>query len=183
MTDALERRFFDAAHEILAGEGYGALKLAAVCDRVGLTTGAFYHLFDSWQDFTDQLLADWLRERTEVTAELARRLGDPVTQLETLLEASVTLRHASEAAIRVWAGTDARVEKVQRAVDEGRYAVVLEAMRRIVGKRDASRFAWWGINVLVGFEHSTHSQTPADLRWQLEMVLDAAVRHKSLKIR
>ena len=175
------RRFFDAAHDILASDGYGALKLAELCRRVGVTTGAFYYSFDSWQDFTDQMLTDWLEERTRVSAELARRLKDPVNQLETLLEAAVELRHGSEAAIRAWAGADPRVAEVQAAVDEGRFEVVHDVMCQLVGKRDAKRFAWWGINVLVGFEQSGFGQTPDDLRWQLDRVFEAAVSKMTSK--
>jgi AcrR family transcriptional regulator len=175
MSEDAHRRYFDAAHEILGSEGYGALKLAQVCKRVGVTTGAFYHNFSSWGEFTDALLEDWLRERTDVTARLARDLTDPVNQLEMLLQASVELRHDSEAAIRVWAGTDPRVAEIQMAVDEGRYGVVYDVMLKLVGAEKAPAFAWWGCNVLAGFEMISYRQTPEDLRWQLRQVLDAAI--------
>jgi AcrR family transcriptional regulator len=178
MSADARTRFFDAAHEILSTEGYGALKQAAVCQRVGVTTGAFYHTFKSWQEFTEALLDDWLRERTQVIADLARQLNDPVNQLEALREAAISLRHGSEAAIRIWAGTDANVAAVQLAVDEGRFEVVNEIMRRLVGAKDAPRYAWWGIGVLVGYEQVSYRQTPEDLRWQLDQVLKAAAdRH------
>jgi len=173
------RRFFDAAHEILSTEGYGALKQAAVCQRLGVTTGAFYHTFKNWQEFTEALLDDWLRERTQVIADLARQLENPVNQLETLREAAISLRHGSEAAIRIWAGTDPHVAAVQLAVDEGRYEVVLEAMRKLVGAKEAHRYAWWGINVLVGYEQVSYRQTPDDLRWQLDQVLQAAANKQA----
>jgi AcrR family transcriptional regulator len=175
MSENARRRYFEAAHEILGSEGYGALKLAQVCKRVGVTTGAFYHNFASWGEFTDALLEDWLRERTEVTARLARHLTDPVNQLEMLLQASVDLRHASEAAIRVWAGTDARVAEVQMAVDEGRYEIVHDVMVKLVGEEQAPAYAWWGCNVLAGFEMIAYRQTTEDLRWQLRQILEAAV--------
>lgn len=173
------KRFFDAAYDILSTEGYGALKQAAVCQRLGVTTGAFYHSFKNWQEFTEALLDDWLRERTQLIAEVARQLEDPVNQLETLREAAVSLRHRSEAAIRIWAGTDPRVAEVQLAADEGRFEVVLEVMRKLVGDEDAARFAWWGLNVLVGYEQVSYRQTPDDLRWQLDQVLQAAADRKA----
>jgi hypothetical protein len=67
------------------------------------------------------------------------------------------------------------VAKVQDQVDAERYEVVLDAMERLVGKKDARRWANWGLNVLVGFEVSTNGQELADLEWELTQVLQAAV--------
>ena len=72
----LKDRYFEAAQEILATEGYGGLKLAAVCKYLGVTTGSFYHSFESWGDFTNAFLLNWRRERTTLLAELAKS-GDP----------------------------------------------------------------------------------------------------------
>lgn len=177
---SLRRRYFDAAHEILSTQGYGALKLAAVCRRLNVTTGAFYHSFDSWQEFKNAFLEDWLQERTEATAEVARALSDPVNQLELLLRAAVDLRHASEAAIRVWANTDPEVAAMQRTVDAARFTIVHEIAEKLVGPDDASRYAWWALNVLVGFEQSSHPQTTEDLYWQLEQVLAVATAARSV---
>lgn len=168
-------RFFDAGQEILATEGYGALKLAAVCKHLDVTTGAFYHSFESWNEFTSALLGNWRRERTTLIAELARSADDPVKQLEALLGATLELRHRSEAAIRVWAAVDPEVAEIQDRVDAERYDIVLDAMERLVGKKDARRYANWGLNVLIGFEVSTNGQELADLEWELTQVLNAAM--------
>ncbi|HSV40456.1 MAG TPA: hypothetical protein VLI04_16965 [Nocardioidaceae bacterium] len=171
----LHRRFFDAAHDILASEGYGGLKQAAVCAKLDLTTGAFYHAFRNWDAFTEALLNDWHQERTTVHAQFARAQNDPIVQLRSLSEAGVTLRHKSEGAIRVWAGVDPRVGTLQRAVDEERYAVLRDAFYRLLGDRtEAARFAAWGMNILTGFEQMPYLQTTADLRWQFRMLLELA---------
>lgn len=174
-NDDLKVRFFDAALDILATEGYGGLKLAAVCQRLKVTTGAFYHAFASWSEFTSELLANWRRERTTLIAELSRAAGDPAGQLAALLSATLDLRHGSEAAIRVWAAVDPEVAEVQKLVDAERYEVVLEAMSRLVGKKDGPRWANWGLNVLIGFEMSTNGQTPADLEFELRTVMEQAI--------
>lgn len=171
---ALRDAWFRGAHEILAGEGYGALKLAPLCTRLGVTTGAFYHSFDSWQDFTDALLDDWVRERTEQTVELARRYDDPAERLLVLARASADLLHRTEAAIRVWAGVEDRVAAVQRRVDDSRHAVVLEAMTQLVGERDAQRYATWALSTLVGFEMVADRHAAEDLLWSLHRILETA---------
>jgi len=172
----LRSRFYDAAHEILSSEGYSGLKQAAVCARLGVTTGAFYHAFRNWDMFTDALLADWHRERTTVHAQFARAESDPIKQLRSLSEAGVTLRHKSEGAIRVWAGVDPRVAEVQRAVDQERYDVLREAFHRLLrDRKEAERFAAWGMNILTGFEAMPYLQSDADLRWQFRQLLELAI--------
>jgi AcrR family transcriptional regulator len=174
-NDDLKARFFDAALEILATDGYGGLKLAAVCKRVKVTTGAFYHAFSSWNQFTSEFLSTWRLERTTLLAELSRAAKDPVEQLERLLTATLDFQHQAEAAIRVWAAVDPEVAAVQKLVDAERYGIVVEAMTKLVGKKEAPRYANWGVNVLIGFEMSTNGQTPAELEFELRSVLASAV--------
>ena len=37
--------YFETGLEVLSDLGYGGLKLAEVCNRLGVTTGSFYHYF------------------------------------------------------------------------------------------------------------------------------------------
>lgn len=177
-NEALRDAWFTAAYEILATEGYGALKLAPLCRKLGVTTGSFYYSFDSWQDFTDALLATWLRERTEATIELARQAEDPVERLRLLARAAYDLLHRTEAAIRVWAGVDDRVGEVQRKVDEARYVVVYEAMLAIVGPDEAEAYTVWGLSTLIGYEMIAHEHAREHLLWSVEQVL-ASAAHSS----
>lgn len=171
----LHRRYFDAAHAILAEEGYGALKQARVCAHLGVTTGSFYHSFKNWEQFTVALLTDWHLQRTTVLIELAKQERDPVETMERLLASSLELQHSSEAAIRVWAGTDPYVASVQISVDEERYDYLHQAFKKLVGAKDASKYAWWGMNTLVGFEQVGYRQTAVDLNWQMRQLVDQAL--------
>ncbi len=47
-TVATREAYFETGLEVLADLGYGGLKLAEVCNRLGVTTGSFYHYFASW---------------------------------------------------------------------------------------------------------------------------------------
>ena len=49
--------YFEAGLEVLADLGYGGLKLAEVCNRLGVTTGSFYHYFAGWPVYTKELVA------------------------------------------------------------------------------------------------------------------------------
>jgi len=171
---ALRDNWFAAAYEILATDGYGSLKLAPLCKRLGVTTGSFYHSFDNWQDFTDALLATWLHERTEDTVRIVRQYDDPLERLRMLAQAAYDLLHRTEAAIRVWSGVDDRVAAVQRKVDEGRYQVVHEAMSAIVGPDLAEDFTVWGLSTLIGFEMIAAEHSREHLVWSVEQILAAA---------
>jgi len=173
-ADLARRPWLAAGYAQLSTEGYRGLKLSEVCRRLSLTTGSFYHWFDNWQDYTEALLADWRQQRTEALRELAASVQDPVGRLEALLATTGSLDLGAEAAIRVWSRVDEAVAEVQREVDEGRYAVVLDSMRALVGDDEAEHFARWGYSVLVGFEQLSHVTTKDDLVWSLRRVLDAA---------
>jgi len=172
--DDQRRPWLDAGYALLSSEGYRGLKLSAVCAHLSLTTGGFYHWFDSWQAYTDTLLADWSRQRTDALGELAASVSDPVERLETLMATTASLDLAAEAAIRVWSRVDPVVGEVQRAVDQRRFGVVLESMRALVGDEDAERFALWGYSVLVGSEQLSESMGRDELFWSLQQVLAAA---------
>lgn len=171
-NEALRDSWFEAAHQILATEGYGGLKLAPLCKRLGVTTGSFYHSFDNWQDFTASLLDNWLRERTELLAEIARKDPDPLQRLQLLIGNVVAFNHRAEAAIRVWAGVDERVAAIQRKVDEGRYGAALEALEALVGPELAPSFAVWGLSTAVGYEMLSEAHPPERLQWALGRLLE-----------
>jgi AcrR family transcriptional regulator len=175
-NETLRDTWFVAASEILAQEGYGALKLAALCKKLGVTTGSFYHSFDNWQDFTDSLLANWLAERTEQIIEIAQRTEDPVARLRMLAQAAFDFPHRTEAAIRVWSGVDERVAAVQRKVDDERHRTVVEAMVAIVGPEQSEAYATWGLGTLIGYEMIADQHRREDLLWALESILADAQR-------
>ncbi|MDX6233750.1 MAG: hypothetical protein QOH68_2822 [Nocardioidaceae bacterium] len=174
-TNNLRTPFFDAAFEILASDGYGGLKLAPLCKSVGVTTGSFYHSFSSWRDFTTQLLEHWHEERTLRLVELAQQQTDPLDQLESLLQMTISLPHRAEAAIRVWSAIDPAVAKLQESVDKDRYTVVYEAMVTLVGDpTEADMLARGGMFMLIGFEQADSMRDPASLERGLRLIKQAA---------
>lgn len=53
-------RILEAAAECFAQHGYEAASVADICERAGVSKGAFYHHFPSKQDLFMALLNDWL---------------------------------------------------------------------------------------------------------------------------
>jgi len=48
-------------------------------------------------------------------------------------------------------------------------------MQRLLGDRkEAARYAAWGMNILTGFEQMPYLQSTADLRWQFRKLLELA---------
>jgi len=179
-SERTSSRFYDAGMAVLAEEGYGALKLAELCRRVGVTTGSFYHSFGSWQDFTRQLIDNWRTERTMRAAELARAEVDPAERVELLLRLGMSLPHSAEAAIRVWAGVDPAVGAIQKTVDRERLAAVTEAFVDLTGDPDeASDLARTAFYLVVGFEQATDDHDVAALERFLRTLQERALAQAS----
>ena len=64
VTVASREAYFETGLEVLADRGYGGLKLAEVCRRLGVTSGSFYHYFSSWSAYTGELIEEWLPAAT-----------------------------------------------------------------------------------------------------------------------
>ncbi|MBH0776703.1 TetR/AcrR family transcriptional regulator [Nocardia bovistercoris] len=177
---ATRENYFEAAFALLSSRGYGALKLAPVCEHLGVTTGSFYHYFKNWRDFTAQFLDHWLARSTTQLVEFVQRLDSPIDQLDALLHFAVSLPHRAEAAIRVWSTVDAEVAAIQRAVDEQRRQVVLAAARQVFADdEEALRHAQWGTYLLVGYQQLDAGEgDTAPLEWALARLLDEFARRR-----
>ncbi|NHA00820.1 hypothetical protein G5V59_15190 [Nocardioides sp. W3-2-3] len=172
---ALRDAWFQGAQEILASEGYGALKPGPALRPARRDDRRVLPLLrQAGRTSPTPSSTSWVRERTEQTVAIARGYDDPAERLLVLARASADLLHRTEAAIRVWAGVDDRVGAVQRRVDESRHAVVLEAMTESVGDPHAHRYATWALSTLVGYEMVAGEGAQEDLLWSLHRILDAA---------
>ena len=175
MASAVSREvYFETGLDVLSDLGYGGLKLAEVCNRLGVTTGSFYHYFSSWRAYTSELVAHWMHARTLQIVETVRAEPDPRRRIDTLIQVGLTLPHGAEAAIRVWSSVDPQVYPVQAAVDQQRFDIMYESAFEILhNKRQAQTFAAWGVYVLVGYEQATLARDSGALEWIAGQLLDA----------
>jgi AcrR family transcriptional regulator len=111
--------YFEAGLELLASGGIGAVTISALCYRLGVTKGSFYHHFSSQTVFQDEILAYWATERADQLMPLIEAM-DPIERLEALKRGAVALRHESESAIRAWARTNTAAAATQARVDHDR---------------------------------------------------------------
>jgi len=171
---ASRESYFETGLDVLSDLGYGGLKLAEVCNRLGVTTGSFYHYFSSWPAYTKELVAHWMHARTVRVVQAVRAEPDPRRRIDTLIQVGLSLPHGAEAAIRVWSSVDPEVYAVQAAVDQQRFDVMYESAFEILqNKRQAQMFAAWGVYLLVGYEQATLPRNTDALAWIVGQLLDA----------
>jgi AcrR family transcriptional regulator len=126
--------FYDAAFAVLEESGFPALTVSALCERLAVTRGSFYHHFDSFESFVIGLLADWETRYSRELITRAETVTDLVGRLRYHIELAVALPHGAEAALRAWAAVDRNVATAQSRIDQVRYdylARLLLAMRPV----------------------------------------------------
>jgi AcrR family transcriptional regulator len=166
--------YFETGLDVLSDLGYGGLKLAEVCNRLGVTTGSFYHYFSGWPAYTRELVENWMRQRTVLVIEFAKSEPDPRRRIDNLIQIGLELPHGAEAAIRVWSSVDPEVYALQLEVDQLRFDIMYSSALEILGNHhQAMMFARWAIYLLVGHEQATLPRDTAALAWIAKQLTDA----------
>src|ERR1700742_4247960 len=81
---ASRESYFDTGLDVLSDLGYGGLKLAEVCQRLGVTSGSFYHYFSNWSAYTRELVAHWKQVSTTELVAMSREEHNPRQRIEQL---------------------------------------------------------------------------------------------------
>ena len=172
-TLANREAYFETGLDVLADLGYGGLKLAEVCNRLGVTTGSFYHYFPNWSAYTRDLVQYWMQDRTLRLAAVFRAESDPRKRMPMIIQEVLSLPHNAEAAIRAWSSIDPEVHAVQCEVDQQRFSVCYDYAMEIVGEpRQAEVFAQWAVFTLLGYEQTTLPRNPQVYEWISAQILD-----------
>lgn len=166
--------YFETGLDVLSDLGYGGLKLAEVCNRLGVTTGSFYHYFSGWPAYTRELVDNWMKERTVLVIKFAKSEPDPRRRIDSLIQIALELPHGAEAAIRVWSSMDPEVYHLQLQVDQQRFDVMYSsAMEILKNHHQAQMFARWAVYILVGHEQATLPRDTAALAWIAKQLTEA----------
>lgn len=170
---AARESYFETGLEILAEIGFGGLKLAGLCRRLGVTTGSFYHYFSGWGAYTRELIGYWRQDRTVRLIEVLRSQPNPRRRIEAIIDVALALPHSAEAAIRAWSSVDPDVLAVQREVDQERFDVIYDSALEMVGDtRQAQIFAAWSVYVFIGYEQATLPREAKMFEWISKTMLD-----------
>ena len=169
MESRTREEYFAVALDLLAAGGAKAVTIAALCERLGVTKGSFYHHFTSGPAFLQDLLRHWESAFGTVLAREAVAVADPAERLATLRAMAVDLHHEAESAIRALARTDPFAAAVQQRVDAERLDVVAGTLEALGLPTDqAADLARLGLSLLVGAQQL---ETPVD-RARLDRLLD-----------
>ena len=150
-ADGSRQLWLLAGQELLRRGGHRAVKIHALKQEAGLTTGSFYHHFSGVAEYLAELARYWGEEFLE--ANVTRMdVGDPRQRLANVSWLAVSERIVKlDAAMRDWAGYDDIAAKAVQRTD----AVLLEFMA-------------------TAFEELGFSRSDARLRAQLYLSLGAA---------
>ncbi|KTR94517.1 hypothetical protein NS220_08915 [Microbacterium testaceum] len=164
--------FLEAGLALLGEAGVGAMTIQALCERLEVTKGSFYHHFrGGLPTYVERLLEYWERVHSE---QLIRTVGSVVpgqARIQALTDVAVALPHATEAAIRSWGRSEPAVATVQRRVDDTRRTAI-EATLRQLGMADdkALVIAEIAIATLAGAQHLDTARSLERLRAMFEEI-------------
>lgn len=142
--------YLTAGLDLLAEGGVGAVTIAALCDRLGVTKGSFYHHFDDVSGYHEALLTSWENGTYQAIAA-ARAVADSHKRLSVLKELAVAAHHEAEGAIRAWGRSYEPAATALRRVDAAREANLVESFRAIgIPLTRARHLARIGLATLIG---------------------------------
>ncbi len=154
--------YYRAAFDVLGESGSEALTINALCEQLQVTKGSFYHHFGSMPGFVDALLLFWEAEHSERLIAISKAQPDATLRMAALIDIAVSLPHASEAAIRAWARSNAEVNAVTVRVDRKRERHLTDAVVALGLDRPPARLlARMMVNLLVGAQQR---EQPVDLK-------------------
>ena len=143
--------YYRASLDLLAEGGVGALTIANLCARLGVTTGSFYAHFAGIREFHTAFLEQWEVGRVYQLKGQMDATPDPLERIDLLRRLAVALNHEAESAIRGWARTNPVVAEFQRRVDQAREQELVQAFLDIgIDKKEARVLARIGLTILVG---------------------------------
>lgn len=157
MQTRTQHDYFEAALELMAGAGAAGVTIAALCERLGVTKGSFYHHFDSVDVFMSGLLAYWEQEYGARLGRQAMTIVDPAERLVALREMSVELHHEAESAIRAFARSNPAAATILERVDAARIEVTRRTLVELgLDEQTSTLLAQMVVSMLVGMQHLAH---------------------------
>jgi AcrR family transcriptional regulator len=120
--------WIQAGFAILAESGPNALRVDALCDRLGVTKGSFYWHFSDLAAYRTALVEAWGSLQDQDRQRFEDTEGEPRERLGLMMQAVVRPEQwALERAMRVWALTDDAVAANVRKSDGRVFRAVYQA--------------------------------------------------------
>ncbi|MBC3193486.1 TetR/AcrR family transcriptional regulator [Pseudonocardia sp. C8] len=153
------RRWLDAGLDLLATSGITAVTIEALCERLGLSKGSFYHHFAGMTGYRTALLEHFEERETRAFIDLVEELpaADGTEKLRALVRAIVAddAHDTLEPRVRTWAGQDDEARRHLERVDRTRVAYVRRQCRAAIDDTElADDVATMIYLVMVGAGHT-----------------------------
>ena len=151
-TRTTPTQYFELGLELLAEGGATSITIDALCTRLQVTKGSFYHHFQGVRDYMAQLLLHWEDQHGHRLAREALSSRGPTALIPQLKVAvAYAVHHEAESAIRALAQSDPFAAEVQRRVDSGREDVLVDLYAAAgMAPDDARTTARVGMAILIG---------------------------------
>ncbi|WP_232667412.1 TetR/AcrR family transcriptional regulator [Pseudonocardia sp. TRM90224] len=175
--------WLDAGLAVLSTDGWGALTIDVLSERVGRSKGSFYHFFGGVPGYRTALMEHFeqLRTQTFIDQLAAMPADDGVRTLRRMTEivgADAERTRDLEVAIRSWAGRDEQVREALERIDAARIEFLQSQCRRVVADPQVADDVGTMIYMLmIGANHLLPTPTANDQvrMWnQLVTFLEAA---------
>lgn len=95
-------RILKAAQELFSRSGYESASVAQICEKAGISKGAFYHHFSSKQSVFLYLLGEWLKGIDQGLEHLRRNQPDTAKSLIKMMEIVPVILKAAEGRLPIF---------------------------------------------------------------------------------
>jgi AcrR family transcriptional regulator len=139
MAQKTKRDWLVEGLRVLGELGATALTIDALTGRLGVTKGSFYHHFQHYHNYKEQLLTFF----EEVTLHIiAQTEQEPTStrKIARLLELATREVPTVEVAVRAWALQDEQVRRYQERIDQRRMDYLTALFAPITGDKARARF-------------------------------------------
>jgi AcrR family transcriptional regulator len=124
--------FLTAAHRLISEGGPGALTVAALCERAGVSKGSFYHHFEDLGAFVDDFAAAWGAWLEQLFARIGEQ-PDPLRRLEFAADEGFVVTSPAVRAMGAWASTNPAVAEAFAAPERSWWATAVGTFTEVAG--------------------------------------------------
>ncbi|MEJ2739009.1 MAG: TetR/AcrR family transcriptional regulator [Dehalococcoidia bacterium] len=150
-----KRDWIEEGFKALTDSGPQALTIEALCVRLGVTKGSFYHHFRNRQDYIKELLKDWQQETTVQIINASQSETNTGKEIDTLLRLVFTIPPERDLAVRALALYEPEARIFQEDIDRNRRTYLEKINNAFVDGAEESRlmaiidYAWYlGIRLM-----------------------------------
>jgi AcrR family transcriptional regulator len=155
----------------LSENGIEALTIDAMCARLNVTKGSFYHHFTNREAFLEALLQHWEAHYTQDFITYSQAGQTPSERLARLNQRVIETFGTSEVAIRVWAQGDPLAQAYLERVDQQRIEYLYQQYIALTGDESYSRtMSRMVYAILIGAETVMPTYTRDDLQAMYDLL-------------